>query len=333
MHKMISSNRLYPILGRTAAVTFLAAAGTLGLHAQQSAGTAPSLPPINLKASLAAPLNLPIPDDISYSSSTGSAETANAVDFSLNSDTSQPPPRRRYSRPNYNDSRTNADGSAKYTFVVGGGFTLPVGGSHNYLGTSWKIQAGVGRNFNKTFGVIAQFDYDNFGIQTATLNNLLAIYNGPPLFFEDQNGNPLSQISGNSHDWSFTLNPIINYYTSDTKGAYVIGGAGFYHKTADFTTPALASACDIFGNCFVYQSNATVDNYTSNAFGLNAGLGFTYKLSRFASTRFFVEGRYVYTFNSPRAFSYGDANLNGLNVFPQNSAKTSYIPITFGLRF
>jgi hypothetical protein len=332
MHKMISRNRLYPILGRTAAVTFLAAAGTFSLHAQQSAGIAPSLPPINLKASLAAPLDLSVPDDISYSSSTGSAEMANAVDFSLNSET-QPPPRRRYSRPNYNDSHTNADGSAKYTFVVGGGFTLPVGGTHNYLSPSWKIQAGVGRNFNKTFGVIAQFDWDNFGIQTATLNNLLAIYNGPPLFFEDQTGNPLSQISGTSHDWSFTLNPIINYYTSDTKGAYVIGGAGFYHKTASFSTPAIATACDIFGNCFAFQENQTFDSYTSNAFGLNGGVGFTYKLSRFASTKFYVEGRYVYTFNSPRAFSYGDANLNGLNVFPQNSAKTSYIPITFGLRF
>jgi hypothetical protein len=333
MHKMISRNRVYPILGRTAAVTFLAAAGTLGLHAQQSAGTAPSLPPINLKASLAAPLSFSVPDDISYSSSTGSAETANAVDFSLSSDSSQPPPRRPYSHPNYNDSRTNADGSAKYTFVVGGGLTVPVGGTHNYLTTSWKIQAGVGRNFNKTFGVIAQFDWDNFGIQTATLNNLLAIYNGPPLFFTDQTGNPLSQISGTSHDWSFTLNPIINYYTSDTKGAYVIGGAGFYHKTASFSTPAIATACDIFGNCFAFQQNQTFDSYTSNAFGLNGGVGFTYKLSRFASTKFYVEARYVYTFNSPRAFSYGDANLNGLNVFPQNSAKTSYIPITFGLRF
>jgi hypothetical protein len=333
MHKIISKNCLYLILGRTAAVTFLAAAGTLGLHAQQSAGTAPSLPQINLKASLAAPLSLSLPDDISYSSSTGSAETANAVDFSLNSDASQPPPRRPYSHPNYNDSRTNADGSAKYTFVVGGGLTVPVGGTHNYLTTSWKVQAGVGRNFNKTFGVIAQFDWDNFGIQTATLNNLLAIYNGPPLFFTDQTGNPLSQISGTSHDWSFTLNPIINYYTSDTKGAYVIGGAGFYHKTASFSTPAIATACDIFGNCFAFQQNQTFDSYTSNAFGLNGGVGFTYKLSRFASTKFYVEGRYVYTFNSPRAFSYGDANLNGLNVFPQNSAKTTYIPITFGLRF
>jgi hypothetical protein len=330
MHKMTSRNRLYPILGRTAAVTFLAAAGTLGLHAQQSAGTAPSLPPVNLKASLAAPLNLTIPDDISYSSSTGSAETANAVDFSLNSDTNQPPPRRRYSHPNYNDSRTNADGSAKYTFVVGGGLTVPVGGTHNYLGTSWKIQAGVGRNFNKTFGVIAQFDYDNFGIQTATLNKQLAIYNA----LNEANGAPdLPQLGGTSHDWSFTLNPIINYYTSDTKGAYVIGGAGFYHKTANFTIPTVGVYCDFFGFCYQYQANQTIDKYTSNAFGLNAGLGFTYKLSRFASTRFFVEARYVYTFNSPREFSLGDANGNDFNVFPQNSAKTSYIPITFGLRF
>jgi hypothetical protein len=330
MHKLISRNRLYPILGRTAAVTFLAAAGTLSLHAQQSAGVAPSLPPINLKASLAAPLNLSIPDDISYSSSTGSAETANAVDFSLSSDANQPPPRRKYSRPNYNDSRTNADGSAKYTFVVGGGFTLPVGGTHNYLTTSWKLQAGVGRNFNKTFGVIAQFDYDNFGFQTATLNKQLAIYNA----LNEAAGFPdLPQLGGTSHDWSFTLNPIINYYTSDTKGAYVIGGAGFYHKTANFTIPTIGQYCDPFYGCFTYQANQTIDKYTSNAFGVNAGLGFTYKLSRFASTRFFVEGRYVYTFNSERQFSLGDANGNGFNVFPQNSAKTSYVPITFGLRF
>ena len=330
MHTTITGNRLHRILGRTAAITFFTAAGTLGLHAQQSAGTASPLPPINIKASLVAPLNLSTPDDLGYSSSTGSAETASAVDFNLSSDASQPPPRRRYSRPNYSDSHTNSDGSAKYTFVVGGGLTVPTGPTHSALTTSWKIQGGIGRNFNKTFGVIAQFDYDNFGINTATLNNLLAIYNS--LGATDQNGNPLTQLGGNSHDWSFTLNPIVNYYTSDTKGAYVIGGAGFYHKTANFTVPTIGTACDFFG-CFQFAANSTIDKYTSNAFGVNGGLGFTYKLSRFASTRFFVEGRYVYTFNSQRPFSLGDANGAGFNVFPQNSAKTSYIPITFGLRF
>jgi hypothetical protein len=124
----------------------------------------------------------------------------------------------------------------------------------------------------------------------------------------------------------------MNFYTSDTWGAYVIGGGGFYHKTANFTTPVPAQACDFYG-CYVYTANATVDKYTSNAFGVNGGLGLTYKFSRFAGERFYVEARYVYTFNSKRPFDYGDVNFNNVNVFPQNSAKTGFIPVTFGVRF
>jgi hypothetical protein len=330
MHMTINKNRLAPFMGRIAAVTFLAAAGTLGLNAQQSAGTAPSLPPISLKSSLAAPLDLSTPDDLSYSSSTGSAEMANAENFNLSSSADQPPPRRRYGRPNYSDSHTNSDGSAKYTFLVGAGFTLPVGGSHNYLATSYNIQAAAARNFNKTFGVQVEFDWANFGFQTSTLNSLLAIYNS--LGATDQNGNPLSQLGGNSHVWSFTLDPIMNFYTSDTWGAYVIGGGGFYHKTANFTVPTIGTACDFFG-CFQFQANSTIDKYTSNAVGVNGGVGATYKFSRFASTKLYVEARYVYTFNSARQFSFGDANGNGFNVFPQNSARTGFIPVTFGVRF
>jgi hypothetical protein len=332
MHTTISKNRLYLFLGRTAAVTFLAAAGTLCLHAQQSAGTASSLPPISLKSSLTAPVNLSTPDlstpdDLKYSSSTGSAELAIAEDFNLGSSADQPPPRRRYGRPNYSDSHTNPDGSSKYTFLVGGGFTLPVGGSHNYLAPSYNIQVGAGRNFSKTFGVQVEFDWANFGFQTSTLNNQLAIYNGP--FF----GYGLPQLGGTTHIWSFTVDPIMNFYTSDTFGAYVIGGGGFYHKVANFTTPIIAQACSPFYGCYNYQANQTIDAYTSNAFGVNGGAGLTYKASRFSSIRFYVEGRYVYTFNSKRPFDYGDVNFNNVNVFPQNSAKTGFIPITFGVRF
>jgi hypothetical protein len=322
------SRRLFSILGRTAAVTFFTAAGTFALHAQQSAGTAPSLPPISLKASLAAPLDLSTPDDLKYSSSTGSAEMANAESFNLSNDAGQPPPRRRYGRPNYNDSHTNSDGSAKYTFLIGGGFTLPVGGSHNYLATSYNVQAAAARNFNKKVGVQVEFDWANFGFQTATLNNLLAIYNGTCV-----GGCGLTQLGGTSHIWSFTVDPIMNFYSTDTWGAYVIGGGGFYHKTANFTIPTIGTYCDPFYGCFTYQANQTIDKYTSNAFGVNGGLGLTYKFSRFAGERFYVEARYVYNFNSARQFSYGDVNGNNFNVFPQNSAKTGYIPITFGVRF
>jgi hypothetical protein len=332
MHTTISKNRLATFIGRTAAVIFFSLAGTLGLHAQQSAGTASSLPPISLKTSLAAPLDLSTPDDLKYSSSTGSDELAAAEGFNFGEGAGgQPPPRRRYGRPNYSDSHTNSDGSARYTFLVGAGLTLPVGGAHNYLATSYNIQAGAARNFNKTYGVQVEFDWANFGFQTGTLNNLLAIYD--KLGATDQNGNPLSQLGGSSHVWSFTVDPIMNFYTSDTWGAYVIGGGGFYHKTANFTVPTIGTACDPFFGCFQFQANSTIDKYTSNAVGVNGGLGATYKFSRFASTRFYVEARYVYTFNSTRPFSFGDATGRGFNVFPQNSAKTGYIPITFGVRF
>src|ERR1700677_5095305 len=231
MHTVISRNCLYSVIGRAAAVTILTAAGTVGLHAQQSSGAAPSLPVVDLKAMLAAPLDLTAPQDLGYSSSVGSAELANAESFTLSNDSDQPPPRRQYSRPNYSDSHTNPDGSAKYTFFGGGGFTLPTGGTHNYATTSWSIQVGAGRNFNKKVGVNVQFDYDNFGFQTATLNNQLAIYNA----LNEANGFPaLPQLGGNSLLWSFTLDPIYHLYDADNWGAYVIGGGGFYHKTANF---------------------------------------------------------------------------------------------------
>jgi hypothetical protein len=331
MHTM--TNKTRNILGRTAAVTALTIAATLGLHAQQSAGTAAPLPTLNLKTSLIAPLNLSTPisssDDLSYSSSVGSTETANAETFNLSSD-DQPPPRRRYGRPNYNDSRTNADGSPKYDFFGGGGFGLPTGGTHNYLTTGWGLQLGGGRNFNKKFALNLQFDYDHFGFQTGTLNNLLAIYQS--LGATDGSGNPLTQLGGSSHVWSFSLDPKYTFFEGDKYGAYAVVGVGFYHKTANFTTPGVGEYCDPYYGCYQYQANQTIDKYTSNAPGFNAGIGMTYKFSRFASQRFYAEARYVIVENSSKPFDIsGDTSY--FNAFPQNSAKTTYIPVKFGIRF
>jgi hypothetical protein len=326
MHTTIKRNRLATFIGRIAAVTLLAAAGMPGLQAQQSAGTAPTLPPISLKSSLAAPLDLSAPSDLGYSSSTGSAEMANAESFTLSS-ADQPPPRRRYGRPNYNDSHTNSDGSAKYTFFVGGGFTLPTGGTHNYATPSWKIQVGGGRNFSKTLGVLVQFDYDKFGMQTSTLNKQLALYNqlcGGSCGF--------SLLGGNIHDWSFTLGPIYNFYTSDSIGAYAIGGVGFYHKYTQFTTPTTGTCFSSYYGYYTCSGNIPIDWYTSNAFGVNGGLGITYKFSRFANERFYAEARYVWTANQRKPFDVS-GTTSYFNAFTQASARTTYIPITFGIRF
>jgi len=319
---------------RTATVTVFAAASAIGLHAQQSTAAAvvasKQYPTLNIQTKLKLPVDKLDSDSSSSLSSTDTTEEMLAENEVLTNKL-QPPPRHSYGRPHYTDGKHNADGSNKYTFLIGGGFTLPIGGTHNDLATSYNIQGGVGRNFNRNFGVIAQIDWANFGIQSNTLNNLLNTYNS--IGAVDQYGNALSQLGGSSHVGSLTLNPIYNFAKSDTTGVYVVGGFGFYHKTANFTIPSVGTYCDPYYGCFQFQANQSIDKYTSNAFGVNAGVGFTYKPSRFASARLYVEARYVFIDNQPRPYSLGSATNSYFNVFPQNSAKTTYIPVTLGIRF
>jgi opacity protein-like surface antigen len=338
---MQTKRSLIGIVCRAAAFSFFMAGTVTLAHAQiaarpaQSSGSTGSAP--LLLASGAAPETLAAPSASAassgslFSSSTPSDSTDAVPSGRLNLSSSalagaQPPPRRRYGRPNYADSHNNADGSSKYTFVAGAGFTMPTGGTHNYLTPSYKFQVGGGRNFNKMLGLLLQFDYDHFGFQTATLNNLITIYNAAPTYAN------FSQLGGSSHVWSFTLNPIVTIIDGERAGAYVTGGAGFYHKTANFTVPGTGEYCDPYYGCYTYSANETVDKYTSNAFGANGGFGFTFKPSQFSNERLFAEARYVWTDNQPRPY-----NISGTtayyNAFPQNSARTTYIPVTIGIRF
>jgi len=343
------SQRPLRLISRASAIFALATAAALSLQAQSGGGAGSKgvstsfAQPVFSSASLIAASDAP--DAIGYSSSAGAAETESAVSYMSSSLAAspnpnpgpQPPPRRYGRRPVYADSHHNADGSNKYTFFGGGGFTNPTGGTHNYLATGYDLQVGGGRNFNKKVALLAQFDYNHFGIQTNTLNSLLGIYSN--LCGNDCTGTAISQIGGTNHIWSFTLDPMYTYLDGDKFGGYVIGGVGFYHKVTDFTTPATGEYCDIYYGCIEYEANETIDSYVSNAAGVNGGLGFTYKASHFSDLKFYAEARYVYTANSPRPYYDGStgtnpsANPNYFDVFPQNSAKTTYIPIIFGVRF
>jgi len=332
MHITARMNCLWTLTTRIAALAIFSAGATLGLQAQQTLTTALAGKVLDLKAELNAPIDLTLPAELSYSSSVGAAEKDAAERFNLSGREDQPPPRRTYGRrPNYSDKWHNSDGSSKFGFTVGGGFTLPVGGTHNYYTTSWDFQGGVGRFFNKNLGVMLNFNWANFGIQTHTLNDLLAIYNNL--------GANFTQLGGYGHVWSFSLDPVYTILQGESSGAYVTGGVGFYHKYTAFTIPAIGVYCDPFYGCYTYQANAPVDWYTSNAVGFNGGFGYTYKFSRFADQRLYVEARYVYTANSRRPYYDGihgtpvSGNPNYFNVFPQNSAPTTFIPITFGIRF
>jgi hypothetical protein len=216
--------------------------------------------------------------------------------------------------------------------MVGAGLALPIGDTHVYETPSYDFQLGGGRNFNKTVGVILQFDYDHFGLQGATLANQQYVEN---IYTQNYFGQSLTgNLDGNNHVWSFTLDPTFTLATEGSLGAYMVVGGGFYHKVTNFTLPSVQ--CDPFyGYC--YNVNQNFDKYTSNAGGVNGGFGLTYKFSKFSNERFYVEGRYVVVLNQARA-GYTSANIakdtnNNTNLYPANSHRTTYIPITFGLRF
>ncbi len=140
----MQTNRSFlQIAGRTAAFSLLMAGTVSLLHAQQASPIPSGARTPFLLTANTLPFNLATTPDTAYSSSSSSdsdalpndpSDTLAASLFQL--DATQPPPRRRYGRPNYSDSHTNPDGSSKYTFMVGAGFVTPIQDTGNYLTTS-----------------------------------------------------------------------------------------------------------------------------------------------------------------------------------------------------
>jgi hypothetical protein len=208
--------------------------------------------------------------------------------------------RARYGRPRYRGANTNADGSSKYTFFAGVGLSQPVGNTWHYLTPSYAFQTYI----------------YNYGVPTSE---------------------QLSGLDGTSHVWSFSIDPTYTFLQGEKWGAYGVAGVGFFHKTANFTIPATGEYCDLYYGCYAYTANETIDKYTSNAPGVDGGLGLTYKFSRFSNERFYAEVRYVVVLDSQRkgitVATAASATAATTDYYPANSNRTTYFPIKFGVRF
>jgi len=255
----------------------------------------------------------------------------------------------RSGAPRYRGGNTNADGSNRWIFYGGGGLALPVGTTNTTFTPSWGFQGGFGRQFSKRFAVPIEFDYDHFGMSSATLNNEEQVYSTMANQYNTANPgcagsttgcavapNPLD---GNMHVWNFAIEPTETFSQGDSWGIYAVEGVGFYHKVSNFLTPEMGTYFDPFYGPISYTANQVIDHYTSNAAGFNGGLGVTYKFSRFSGERLYAEVRYVFVDNSARA-GITVANMNSspnnylvANDFPANSNHTLYMPIKVGIRF
>lgn len=228
--------------------------------------------------------------------------------------------------------RSGDEAWSKFTVYGGAGATVPLANTSKYLTPNFDIQAGVGYRFGRHFELPVEFDWDQFGVTKASLDNQIGIYD-----YLISNNSVKYLLDGNSHIWSFSLQPTYTFYSGPRMGAYVKAGVGFYHKVANFTLPG--ETVDCYYYCGVYETNYNLDHYTSNAPGYDAGFGLTYKFSPDSRARFYAEARYVFIDNDQR---YGITNTTAslatvtdstTNFYPANSNRTEYIPITVGIRF
>jgi hypothetical protein len=210
-------------------------------------------------------------------------------------------PQGGYSRQGYPHQENNTSVLSHIAIEAGGGFNRPVGVTRSFATWGGNVEIGSGWNFNKSFGVLAEWEYFSNKIPGAYLSNA-----GVP--------------GGHIHTWGLTLEPTYNFKTSGSLGGYIIGGGGFYRRVTTFTVPEQEEECSYF--CFLVNVNVPIAHYSSNQGGLNLGGGVTWKaFGEDSSGRLFAEGRYVRV-NSPKT-----------NVFGTPDGNASFVPVTLGLRW
>src|SRR5712692_1053367 len=169
----------------------------------------------------------------------------------------------------------NAQEVSPFAFNVGAGFTQPVGNTGRHLDTGFNFDVGAGYNFHPHVGLLAQFNFNQLGINSGILNNV-----GVP--------------GGDVRLWSATLDPIVHLNPRGPMDVYLIGGGGLYQRTQEFTTPSVATFVGFNPFFGFYQAavpaQQVLASYTVNKPGVNGGMGFAFG-NRWHG-KFYAEARY-----------------------------------------
>lgn len=226
-------------------------------------------------------------------------------------------------------------------FEVGGGVTAPIGNSasggfttiigdgNRYGTTTWggNLMGGAGWSFSRNFSLLGEFSYNANKIPGRTLS---AYYNlisgGTPL--TDGSGDTIPSIGGNVHTYTISAEPVFYYYNSDKHkyAGYVLGGAGWSHKSVNFTAQLLSE--DYYGN--LYQSNQTFSSYADSGVSFNGGTGISFKpLGEYSSLKLFAEARFMFV-DTPRETA---ADIANPNKFILHTGTEELVPVTIGVRF
>ena len=115
---------------------------------------------------------------------------------------------------------------------------------------------------------------------------------------------------------SCTLDPIVHLAPVESRAdVYITGGGGIYHRTVEFTEPAIATIT-VFDPWFgFYPANIAtsqvIGSYSTYKPGFNVGAGVAFRIR--GNTKLFAEARYHHMFT--------------------NNFDTTMVPVTFGVRW
>jgi opacity protein-like surface antigen len=185
-----------------------------------------------------------------------------------------------------------------FNFDFGAGFTNPVYDAGRTLNTGWNFTAGAGISPVSSLGVMGEFNYNYLGMNDATLRR--------------------QQVPGGDVEvWSFTVDPIFRFNAEGRVSPYVIVGGGIYHRVVEYTAPVLVTSGyfdPFFGIFFpiTYPANVVISSFSVTKPGFNGGAGVSFRIGQ-SRAKFYMEARYHHMYTSPQA--------------------TSYVPVTFGIRW
>jgi len=188
--------------------------------------------------------------------------------------------------------------TSRFTANIGGGFSEPVQGIGSRLNTGWNITGGAGVNVRPRLSLLGEFLLNDSGINKTALQQI----NAP---------------NGSTRIWAFTAAPRLQLTQNGRANFYVIGGGGVYHRTVEFTQPALATVTvfDPWWGVFYpanVLTNQIIGSYGVTKGGLNAGGGLSFTLGH-TKAKFYAEARYHHMFTK--------------------SVDTTIAPVTFGIRW
>jgi len=222
-------------------------------------------------------------------------------------------------------SRADEAQESPFNFHIGGGFGVSVNPTANFAGLGGAFQVGGGPNLTKHQSIVGEFMWQGL---PPTRNALLPVANAlcllnSPVVNPLTASVPCSVASINATDNLYALTANYMYRIEGERfGYYVIGGGGWYYRSAQLKIPTLApgTVCapswDWWGYSCVnglISTDTTLASRAVSSGGVNVGVGLTLRVTQ-SGLKFYMEARYHYS--------------------PQGGRiSTQIVPVTFGFRW